>query len=111
MFGKRVRLIYDKLLPGRKINIWKNTKQTSDILNREIRIFRLYISGKGMWKDGFMLSRLGKTLYMIQGPYWRHKSHVDQLKHGITIENVQTHLPMDILCDIFNFPTPQVIKL
>ena len=47
MFGRKVRSIYDKLLPGRKINVWKNTKQMS---NRYFKhgdrfFFRLYISG------------------------------------------------------------------
>ena len=39
--------------------------------------FRLYISGKEMWKDGVIISRLGKITYMIQGPNWRHKRHVN----------------------------------
>ena len=30
MFGRRVRSIYDKLLPGHKINVWKNIKQMSN---------------------------------------------------------------------------------
>ena len=46
MFGRRVRSSYDKLLLGHKINVWKNTKQMRDILNREINFFRLYTSGK-----------------------------------------------------------------
>ena len=69
MFGRRVRSIYDKLLPGHKINVWKITKQMS---NRYFKpgdkfFFRLYISGKEMQKDGVIISRLRKTTYMIQG--------------------------------------------
>ena len=30
--------------------------------------FRLYISGKEMWKDDVIICRLGKITYMIQGP-------------------------------------------
>ena len=30
MFARRERLIYEKLLPGREINVWKNTKQMSN---------------------------------------------------------------------------------
>ena len=70
-----------------------------------------YISGKEMWKDGVIISRVGKPTYLIQGPNWIHKRHVNQLKHRfIKEENVLTHLSMEILCDTFNLPKPQVIK-
>ena len=113
MFGRRVRSIYDKLLLGRKINVWKNTKQMSNrYFKSGDKIFiRLYISVEKMWKDGVIISRLGKTTYMIQSQNWRHKRHVNKLKYRFTKEeNVQTHLPMEILCDTFNLPTPQVIN-
>ena len=29
MFGRRVKSVYDQLLPGHKIDVKKNTKQTS----------------------------------------------------------------------------------
>ena len=120
MFSRRVQSIFDKLLPGRKITFWKNTKQTS---NRYFRprdgIFffffffwrGLYISGKEMCKVGVIITNLEKTSYMIQGLNWRYKRHVNQLKRRFTNqENVQTHLPMEILCDAFNLPKTQVIK-
>ena len=67
MFGRRARSIYDKLLPWHKINVWENTKQMSNryFKPRDKFFFRLYIPGKQMWKDGVIISRLGKTTYKI----------------------------------------------
>ena len=84
-------------------------KRQTDILNLERTFFfRLCISAKEMWKYAVIISRSGKTTYIIQGPNWKHKRHVNQLKHRFTKEeNEQNYLSMEILCDLFNLPTPQ----
>ena len=45
-----------------------------------------------MWKDGIIISRTGITTYMIQVPDWRHKRHVNQLKHRFTREEMYKHI-------------------
>ena len=100
MFGWRIRSIYDKLLPGRKINVWKNTKQTS---NGYFKLGDKFFSGcifqvKKCGKIRLIISRLRKITNMIHDIDWRHKRHVSQFKHKFTKEeNVQTHLPIEIL--------------
>ena len=76
MFGKRARSIYDKLLPGHKMFGKTQNKRQTDILSLEIKIY-IYICIFLVKKCGkmvlFIINRLGKNTFMIQGPNWRHK--------------------------------------
>ena len=44
-------------------------------------------------------------IYMVQGPKWEYKPHLNQLKQRFTdLVNLQKEVPMEILYDTFDVP-------
>ena len=48
--------------------------------------------------------------YMMQGPRWEYKPHLNQLSHRqADLKNPRQEIPIEVLYDTFNIPTPQEI--
>ena len=111
MLALRIQSVYDKLLP-------KQTKPaTASILPTKYtthdRKFNLkFKDNKSFWEAGTIEKRNGNLIYIVKGPKFTHKRHLNQVKKRST--NVPDNGPtedvaMDVIYDTFDIPTPLVI--
>ena len=67
MFARKIRSVFDKLLPGRKQKSYKNTKNPNKYFRPGDKVFlRMFKRGKGFWEDGVITKRVGKAMYMVR---------------------------------------------
>ena len=114
MFSRKIRSVFDRLLPVRKNtkfvnNKYKNTETNSTRKFRrgEKVFFLVYRGGKEFWEDGVIEKRIGNVLYMVKCKKWEHKRHVNQIRPRYT-EEVTEEVPMEVLYDMFDVPAPPV---
>lgn len=81
MFARKVKSVFDKLLP--KQNIVKNTRHTSRkrFISGEKVFFKCYKNNVAFWERGIVDKRIGDLIYIIKGPKNTHKRHQNQLKN------------------------------
>ena len=66
MYARKIRSVFDRLLPNRKKNytkiktIYKSYKEGDKV------IFRNYRAGKCFWEDGIVTRRIGRVIYIYQ---------------------------------------------
>lgn len=112
MFARKVKSVFDKLLPGR--NRIKNTMYTARkrYTPGEKVFFKCYRNNIEFWERGIVDKRIGDLIYIIKGPKNTHKRHQNQLKKCYVLEHEESipdeeEDPIDVMYDIFQVEPPQ----
>ena len=108
MFARKIRSIFDRLLPDLKQEQSGNVKGTTKFFNSGDKVFfRMYQNGKGFWEDGVITRRIGTVMYKVRSKNWDHKRHLNQIRPRYTKDVVEDkEVPMEVLCDTFDIPAP-----
>ena len=73
MFGRKIRSVFEKLLPKQTLQ-----NRTSTV---PLKHFRNNVS---FWELGTITQRIGNVTYIIQGPKFEHKRHLNQIRKHTT---------------------------
>ena len=110
MYARKIRSIFDRLLPNRKKNYTK-IKTNYKSYKEGDKVFRNSRSGKCFWEDGIVTRRIGRVICIIQGAKFVCKRHVNQLRPRY-IETVQDEeIPMEVLYDSFQIKPPMNVGM
>ena len=90
MFARRIRSVFDKLIPSKKSHIpailfprWK--------FNQNDKVFyKNYKNNMTTWEPGIIKERIGNMIYTVQGKKLIHRRHVNQLQNRIIDEPTET---------------------
>ena len=74
MFARKVRSIFDRILPRPKKKIPKKVNFTTKNYKPGDKVFfRNYRNGKSYWEDGIVTKKIGTVIYIIKGKRFDHK--------------------------------------
>ena len=112
MYAKKIRSVFDRLLPNRKKNYMKIKTNYKLYKEGDKVFFRKYQTGKCFWEDGIVTRRIGRVIYIIQGSKFVCKRHINQLRPRY-IETVQNNeeIPMEVLFDSFQIKPPMNVGM
>lgn len=88
MFDRRVKSVFDKLLPSLKIRT-NNKKDTKSFMVGDKDYFSAYKDGNEKREHAVISSRIGKMIYMIKGKRLEHKSHHNHPKKGSLMKDLK----------------------
>ncbi|XP_029639528.1 uncharacterized protein LOC115214468 [Octopus sinensis] len=106
MFARKVKSVFDKLLPvKKKIRTCKDIPKFFRIGDKVY--IRMYKNGKQYWKEGETVTYIGRMMYGVRSRNGMEKRHRNQLKERV-IEKQPTRVEilMDWLYDTLQVPTP-----
>ena len=110
MFARKIRSVFDKLLPKQN-KLRKTTLAPKKWFNpREKNYFKKYQNNTSCWERGIIKKRIGDMVYIVEGPRYTHKRHQKHLqKRRLNDSNdaPQTEEPMDTIFDMFDLDPPQ----
>ena len=113
MFARIIRSAYDKLLPKQtklataNIVLTKNTTQERKFTLKCSRTTNIFWEAAGKIEK-----RIGNVIYIIKGPQFTHKRHLNQIRKRSSIvpdNGPAEDVAMDVIYDTFDIPTPLVI--
>ena len=107
MFARKVRSIFDRLLPSKKKRILRENFSSRQFTPGDTVYFSNYQGGKMHWVDGVVVKRLGKVVYSIKAEGYMCKRHINQLRPR-HVEHMDTE-DIGTLCDAFNITPPSVV--
>ena len=112
MFARKIRSVFNRLLPKKKRSYQNRMKQENMKYFRPgDKVFlKRYKNGKEFWQDGVITQRVGKMLYMVKSKKLIHKRHLNQLRRFTEEISKDNEEPMDLLYDLFDIPTPPLPK-
>ena len=112
MYARKIRSVFDRLLPSRKKNYIKIKTNYKSYKEGDKILFRNYRAGKYFWEDGIVIRRIGRVIYIIQGSKFVCKRHINQLRPRY-IETVQNNeeIPMEVLYDSFQIKPPMNVGM
>ena len=111
MFGRRIRSVFDKLLPIQK-KLPRNIVVPRKRYNPGEKVyFRKYSNNQMSWELGRIMQRIGNMVYMVEGPSGTHKRHLNQLRKRYS-EDSETTPPepeevIESFYDTFELEPPQ----
>ena len=111
MFGRRIRSVFDKLLPTQK-KLPRNIVVPRKRYNPGEKVyFRKYSNNQMSWELGRIMQRIGNMVYMVEGPSGTHKRHLNQLRKRYS-EDSETTPPepeevIESFYDTFELEPPQ----
>ena len=111
MFVWRIQSVYNKLLPKQMKPGRRNIVPRKRYNPGEKVFFRIFKENKSFWEAGTIKRRVGNMIYIVKGPQFMHKRHLNQLKRCISNEvdsSSSEKTVMDVIYDTFNIPTPLV---
>ena len=79
MYARKIRSVFDRLLPNRK-NYMKIKTNYKSYKEGDKVFFRNYWAGKCFWDDGIVTRRIRRVFYIIQGSKFVCKRHINQLR-------------------------------
>ena len=108
MFARKIRSIFDKLLPCPRKKPDKKYDNIKRYSTGQKIYFRNYRNGKSFWDDGTILKRIGRVVYTIKGPKFECKRHINQIRprHTESIETTTEEIPMEVFYDTFDISPP-----
>ena len=78
MFARKIRSIFDKLIPSKKGNREKLIPLIRLIVQGK-NYFLNYHLGKATWLEGIIEKRIGNMMYIIKHPRWKVRRHINQI--------------------------------
>lgn len=80
MFTRKSKLLFDKLLPWKKIKSWHSMNLTIKFFKAGEKVFfRFYKAGKEIWEDGEIVNCISRMMYMVQGQNCHHKKQSENM--------------------------------
>ena len=108
IFACRIRSVYDKLLPKQTKPGITNIVPTKRYNPGEKDFFRIFKDSKSFWEAGTIERKVGNMMYFVNGPQFKHKRHLNQLRRRISNATDSDHSEetvMDVIYDTFDIPT------
>ncbi|CAH8588966.1 unnamed protein product [Schistosoma rodhaini] len=100
MFGRKIRTIFDKILPPKKTTKPEQEYQTSDrSLKVGEKVMVKWYQSDQKWKPGVIERRIGKVLYLIRTRDGKCVRHINQIRKDHRTAT-DTRLPLHLLVDI-----------
>ncbi|CAH8672200.1 unnamed protein product [Schistosoma rodhaini] len=100
MFGRKIRTIFDKILPPKKTTKPEQEYQTSDrSLKVGEKVMVKWYQGGQKWKPGVIERRIGKVLYLARTRDGKCVRHINQIRKDHRTAT-DTRLPLHLLVDI-----------
>ncbi|KAK4474327.1 hypothetical protein MN116_000411, partial [Schistosoma mekongi] len=99
MFGRRIRTMFDVMLP-RKAKNDHSLNETIRSFNVGDRVIIKSYLGRNRWEPGVIERRIGNVLYRVRGAFGTWIRHINQIhRDKMTLNNVdrQTRLPLEII--------------
>lgn len=113
MFARKIRSVFDKLLPSKNKN-----RHTPIVPKRSFKpvervYFRMFKNNMAYWEPGTIISRLGNVLYTIQGEKFTHRKHINQIQKKRRVEEPssspsENENSMEAIFEAFEIQKPQV---
>ena len=112
MYARKIRLVFDRLLPNRKTNYAKIKTSYKSYKEGDKVFFRNYRAGKCFWEDGIVTRTSGRVIYLSHGSKFFCKRHINQLRPRY-IETIQNNeeIPMEVLYDSFQIKPPMNVGM
>lgn len=107
MFARKIRSVFDRLLPEKKKVFKKENLNTKCFSPGENVYFKNFQNGRNQWVEGIIKKRIGSMVYTIQGLSFVCKRHRNQIRPRLSPNVEET--PMETLCDIFDIPKPACV--
>ncbi|XP_029644868.1 uncharacterized protein K02A2.6-like [Octopus sinensis] len=84
MFSRRIRSVFNKLLPSRKWKIQNSGSRTKFFNTDDEVYFKIYKNRKQHWVQCNITGRLNNIMHKVKGPKYEHKRHFNQLQERYT---------------------------
>ena len=113
MFGRKIRSVFEKLIPQAKKWTITQPAPKRKYMPGEKVFFKAYKNNLAFWEAGVIERKVGSMIYEIQGPRHLHKRHINQLKKRSTecVEEepprVDPETPIDTFYECFDVQPPQ----
>ena len=103
MFARRIRSVFDKLIPSKKSHIPTILVPRRKFNKNDKVFYKNYKNNMTTWEPGIIKERIGNMIYTVQGEKFIHRRHVNQLQKRITDEPTETpQIEEDDLQDLYN---------
>ena len=112
-FARKVNSVFDKLIP-RKAKFKKTVSpHKKHFYPGDKVLLKAYKNNMTFWEVGTIKQRIGKLVYIVQGPKNTHKRHMNQLRKCSLNESEESpqntrEEPIDAIFDHFDIDTSQV---
>ena len=109
MFARKIRPVFEKLLP-RQVKQTNLTVPKKNYEPGERIFFQVHRNNSTFWEQGTVKSRLGRMVYMIEGPNGTLKKHLNQIRKRFTDEQSETppeeQETLELIYDTFDLEQP-----
>ena len=108
MFAPRIRSVYDKLLLIQAKPERTNIVPTKRYNPSEKFFFQKFKDNKSFGEAGTIERRVGNMMYIVKGPQFTYKRHLNQLRRRRSNEadsGSSEETVMDVIYDTFNIST------
>ena len=78
MFAWRIRSVYDKMLPKQTKPATASIVPTKKYYLEEKVYHKMFKDNKSFWEAGTVEKRIGNVIYIIKGPQFTHKRHLNK---------------------------------
>ena len=109
MFARKIWPIFDKLLP-KQVKPAKTTVLKKKYMPGEKIFFQMHEDNKTFWEQRTIKNRIGRMVYMVEGPHATHKKHLNQIRKRTSDESSETppeEEMLDLLYDVSDLEPPQ----
>lgn len=113
MFGRKIRSVFDKLIPVQTKPIRSSPAPKKKYAIGEKVFFKAYKNNLSYWEPGIIEKKCGSVIYQVQGPKFVHKRHINQLRPRKTDDTevepqqLEQPEPIDTVYDLFDLEPPQ----
>ena len=111
MFARKIRPVFDKLLL-KQVKRAKATVPKKKYMPEEKIFFQVHKDNKTFCEQGTIKNRIGRMVYIVEGPHAMHKKHLNQIRKRTSDESNETppeEEMLDLLYDAFDLEPPQTI--
>ena len=107
MFAHWIWSIYNKVLP-KQMKLGRTCIVLPKRYNsREFQ--RIFKDNKSFWEMGTIEERVGNIIYIIKGPQFTHKRHLNQFRKHLTDSGLPEETVIDVTYNTFNILTLLVV--
>ena len=111
MFARKVRSVFEKLLPRHIKHSRKQTVSKYYVPWEKNIYFKIFKANKMFWELGTIKKWIGNMVYIIDGPKFSHKRHLNQLRKrwsdDINCDSSEREETIDVIFYTFDLQFPQ----
>ena len=112
MFACKIRSVFSKQLPKQTKLAWTSTVPKKCYQPGEKVCFQIFHDNKSFWEMDTIEKRVGNMIYIIRGPQFTHKTHLNQIRKRLfddaDIGPPEEKEVMDVIYDTFDMQILQV---